>query len=346
MIIIAKGEIEKMRKIPLYVSLVAFILLSALLLTGCEDKVNPVSSQWRIWKDGDAVPGYVMTLAALGESRADVQAKAQMWDNYYALEVACALNTGHADDHVFVEGSELILALYISDASDTVWNGQNVIHLVWSDTDFETPDTVSIYDLVSNGKSAPTIDGDGNDEAWGEGVPETQLNIAGAIGDNGLREAYMVAVHDSTHIYFKLAWPDPTGTMSTQKDVWHFDGAVWNRSGEEDIVVFFFPTDTPPTDWETLGGGTIDSEDRLPGDGTLNVWGWRAGLTNPFGWADDLIATATELVGDAGTAVTETNYDPGKSYPPFVQDPSVEPSWGSNVLLEDEAIPFEDTIRP
>jgi hypothetical protein len=128
--------------------------------------------------------------------------------------------------------------------------------------------------------------------------------------------------------------------------MWHLDGATWTQQGEEDIVVFFFPTDQPPTDWETLGGATIDDQDLLPNDGTLNVWGWRAGLTNPLGWADDFLATTTELEGDAGTATAELNYDAGKFYPPYVQDPSVEPSQGSDILLESEAIPFEETIRP
>jgi hypothetical protein len=269
-----------------------------------------------------------------------------MWDNYYALELSCALDTGQPDDHVFLPDSSLVFAVVISDNSQTVWNGAPYLELVWSDTDFENPYAVSVYDLVANGRAAPTIDGDGNDEAWSGGVPETQLDIVALVGDNGLREAYLIAVHDSSHIYFKLAWPDPTSTMSLQRDMWHFDGSTWTQEGHDDMVVFFFPTDQPPTDWDSLGAATIDSIEGVPTDGSLNAWGWTAGLTNPLGYADDLLATPADLEGDAGTPVFDLNYDADKSYPPMVQDPGIEPSQGPDVLLRDEAIPFEETIRP
>jgi hypothetical protein len=339
-----KGALPEMKITPLFITPIAF-LLAGLLLSGCEDKFNPVSDSWRSWQNGDTVPGYV--LSEPSGSRADVRAKAQMWDNYYALELACPLNTGHPDDHVFLPGSELVFALYISNDSDSIWNGQHVIHLVWANTDYENADTVSVYDLVANGRAAPTIDGDGSDEAWSAGIPETQLAIASILGDNGLREAYLMAAYDSSHIYFKLAWPDPNSTMDMGKDLWHFDGRLsWTRKGEEDMAVFYFPTDQPPTGWESLGGATIDLMEMHPADGSLNVWEWMAGRTNPLGYADDLLATASELAGDAGTAVAEPNYDSAKSYPPYVQNPAVEPSAGAQALLESEAIPFEDTLRP
>lgn len=333
-----------MRKIPPFVVLAAFFSIGGLLIIGCSDKINPISPRWRTWKEGDTVPGYVLSEPTA--SRADVKAKAQMWDNYYALELASPLDTGQPDDHVFLPDSSLVFAVLISDNSQTVWNGAPFLQLVWSDTDFEDPYAVSVYDLVANGKAAPTIDGDGNDEAWGSGVPETQLDIIDLVGDNGLREAYLMAVHDGTHIYFKLAWPDPTGTMSLQRNMWRFDGSTWTQEGQDDMAVFFFPTDQPPTDWDSLGAATIDSIDGVPDDGSLNAWGWTAGLTNPLGYADDLLATPAELKGDAGTAAFRLNYEADKSYPPLVQNPAIEPSQGPDILLESEAIPFEETIRP
>ncbi len=333
-----------MKRSPLVAILMTFLLAAGMLMIACEDTINPVSDSWRSWENGDTVPGYV--LSEPSGSRADVRAKAQMWDNYYALELACALNTGHSDDNVFQVDTTLVFAVIISDNSQTVWNGAPLIHLVWSDTDLERPDTVSVYDLTANGRPAPTIDGDGSDETWASGIPETQLAIGALVGDNGLREAYLAAAYDSTHIYFKLAWPDPTSTMSLQRDMWHFDGRAWTQEGQDDMAVFFFPTDQPPSDWETMGAGTIDAEDGTTTDGILNAWGWTAGLTNPLGYADDLLATATELAGDAGTPVFHLNYDAAKSYPPQVQHPGIESSQGSDVLLENEAIPFEETIRP
>jgi hypothetical protein len=333
----------QMKRLPPLVIVMLCALLIGLLTAGCKDKINPVSASWRSWKAGDTVPGYV--LSEPSGSRADVRAKAQMWDNYYALELACALDTGHPDDHVFVPDSSLIFAVLISDNSQTVWNGAPWLELFWTDTDFEEPYAVSVYDLVANGKTAPAIDGDGGDEAW-SGAPETQLDIVPAAGDNGLREAYLVAAHDGAHIYFKLAWPDPTATMSRQRDMWRFDGSDWTQEGHDDMVVFFFPTDTPPADWDTLGAAVIDSVDGVPNDGSLNAWAWTAGLTNPVGYADDLLATPANLENDAGNAAFRLNYDADKSYPPWVQDPAIEPSQGPDILLDSEDIPFEDTIRP
>jgi hypothetical protein len=336
-----------MKKTPLLILPMFLALLSVLLIVGCSDKIYSVSPLWKTWQNGDTVPGYVLSCPS--GSRADVEAKAQMWDNYYALELASYLNTGHDDDHAFVVDQELAFALYISDASDSIWNGQHVIHLVWSDTDYDSPDTVSVYDLAANGRSAPVIDGDGADEAWNvsDGVPETQLEIAGVCGDNGLSEAYIVAVHDSTRIYFKLAWPDPNATVDMVKDMWYFDGQLtWTREGQEDMVVFLFPTEQAPAGWDELGGATYFPAANHPADGSVNVWRWCAGRTNPLGWADDLLATDSELHEDDGTGVFTDNCDPQKSYPPYVQHPAIEPSLGDEVLSASEAIPFEDTIKP
>jgi hypothetical protein len=334
-----------MQKISLLISFTALVLLATLLLGGCTDKDYPVSPVWKTWKNRDTVPGYILMHPS--GSRGNVRAKGQMWDDFWALEVGSYLNSGNEDDHVFAVGTDLVFALYISDASDSIWNGQNLIHLVWSDTDFESPDTVSVYDLVANEKPSPTIDGDGSDEAWTfGGMPETQLEITGIAGDNGLREAYIMAAHDGVRIYFKLAWPDPSGTVDMEKDLWRFDGHTWTQEGEEDMVLFFFPTDQPPTDWESLGGATIDPQEGHPADGTLNVWGWGAGRTNPLGRADDLLATETELQLDDGVGVANSNYDQEKSFPPYVQHPAIEASLGEKVLLAWEAVRYEDTVRP
>ena len=344
-LVLWKGVIGEMRKNPLLIASLALAILAALLTGGCTDKDYPVSPVWRTWKNGDTVPGYILMYPS--GSRGNVRAKGQMWDDFWALELGSYLNSGNEDDHVFTVGEEMVVALYISDASDSIWNGQHVIHLIWSDTDYDSPDTVSVYDLAANGKPAPTIDGDGSDEAWTfGGMPETQLEIAGVSGDNGLREAYLMAAHDGVKIYFKLAWPDPTGIEDKEKDMWHFDGQAWAQQVEEDIAMFFFPTEQAPIDWDVLGGATIDPEQGHPADGTLNVWAWGAGRTNPLGRADDLLATETGIQVDDGSGVASFNYDPEKSYPPHVQHPAIEPSLGEKVLLAWEAVRYEDTIKP
>jgi hypothetical protein len=98
-----------------------FLVTAGALMIGCEDKINPASDSWRTWENGDTVPGYVLSEPT--GSRADVHAKAQMWDNYYALELSCPLNTGNADDNVFRPDTSLVFAVLISDHSRTVWNG-------------------------------------------------------------------------------------------------------------------------------------------------------------------------------------------------------------------------------
>jgi len=344
-----------MKRIPLPISLMILTLMIPLLIAGCEDKVNPISPHWRTWKNGDTVPGYV--LAQPSGSRADVEAKAQMWDNYWALELAVDLNTGNNDDNIFTLGEDVVFSLYISNESNDIWNGVHLIHLVYKFPDYFpcewAPDTVSVFDLKAWDIESPTIDGDGSDVIWqtlqhNEVKWETKLEMSGVSGDNGLNEAFLIAAHDSSKIYFKLAWPDPNATADMAKDMWHYDGHTkWSRgSEEEDMVMFLFPTEQAPTDWEILGGATFFPGEEHPADGWVNVWRWHAGLTNPMGWADDLLATASGLEEDEGVSGYWENDDSAKFYPPFVQDPTIEPSSGWEVLLESEAIAFEETLRP
>lgn len=347
-----------MKRISLPISLMVSMLMIPMLMGGCKDKVSPISPQWRTWKKGDTVPGYV--LAEPTGSRADVRAKAQMWDNYWALELAIDLNTENQDDNIFTLGEDLVFALYISDGSGSTWNGDHLIHLVWMEDLYAlprtSPDTVEVFDLamlnaeIHPDVDSPTIDGHGDDDIWiglADADWETKLEISGVSGDNGLREAYIIAIHDSSKIYFKMAWPDPTSTMSTTKDMWQFDGhTAWSRgSQEEDMVTFLFPMEPAPIGWEIMGGATFFPADH-PSYGAVNIWRWHAGLTNPMGWADDLLATALGFEEDEGVSGYRENYNSAKSYPPFVQDPTIKPSQGPDVLLESEAIPFEETIRP
>jgi hypothetical protein len=65
-----------------------------------------------------------------------------------------------------------------------------------------------------------------------------------------------------------------------------------------------------------------------------------------MGYADDQFADATGRRGDGGEAVFTPNYAAGVSHPLWVQDPAISPSFGEEFLLREEAIPFEETLRP
>jgi hypothetical protein len=65
-----------------------------------------------------------------------------------------------------------------------------------------------------------------------------------------------------------------------------------------------------------------------------------------MGYADDRFADASGCRSDDGAAVFIENYSAGLGYPLWVQDPTIAPSFGEEFLLEEEAIPFEGTLRP
>jgi hypothetical protein len=112
------------------------------------------------------------------------------------------------------------------------------------------------------------------------------------------------------------------------------------------MVVFVFPTDNPPGSWSADGAAGFFPQPGYPPDGDVNVWLWAAGRTNPLGYADDQFATPAGLQPDAGDPLFAPNYETGVNHPLWVQDPRITPSLGESFLLREEAIEFEETLRP
>lgn len=309
------------------------VLIAGMLVLGCAEK--ELGPTFKTWRAGDTVPGYV--LREPSGSAADVEAKGELSDGWWKLEVSAPL-AGVQDDHLFELGTSLTFSLYLSNGDQM--DGKDVITLLW--TGQSGLDTLGVYDLAAHGLDAPVIDG-GRDAVW-DSTEFSLLDPEPVDGDAGIDSVYLHGAHDSTRIYFFLSWYD--GSADVKKDVWTFDGLQFGRSGHEDMVVFIYAATSPPPDWDSDGAGGFFPEPGYPSSGEVNVWLWGAGSTNPMGYADDRFADTSGCRGDGGEAVFTPNYAADVSYPLWVQDPAIPPSFGEEFLLEDEAVSFEETLRP
>lgn len=312
---------------------IVLVLTSVLITLGCKEK--ELGPTFKTWRAGDRVPGYVLDYPS--GSRADVKAKGSLSDGWWKLEVSAPL-TGQDDDHNFTIGTDIAFSLYVTDGADM--DGKNTLRLIWSGSSGN--DTLSVYDLAAHGLEPPVVDG-GRDGIW-DSTSYCLIDPEPIEGDAGIDTLYLHSAHDSTLIYFLLSWPD--GSLDVEKDMWWYDGHQFTRNGDEDIVVFIFPTDNPPTNWESEGGGEFFPDPGYPPDGEVNVWLWGAGRTNPLGYADDEFADSQGRRSDEGNQTFVPNYELDINHPLWVQDPRIPPSLGEDFLLEEEAIEFEETLRP
>lgn len=308
-------------------------LTAILIIVSCKDK--ELGPTFKVWRDGDRVPGYLLGYPS--GSRADVEAKGSFSDGWWKLEFLAPL-AGQEDDHTFRIGIPTTFSLYVSNGADL--DGKNILRFVWSGSSGN--DTLSVYDLAAHGLEPPVVDGE-RDGVW-DSTQYCLIDPEPIEGEAGIDTLYLHSAHDSTYVYFLLSWPD--GSADVVKDMWWYDGREFTQSGEEDMVVFIFATDNSPTDWDDLGGGIFFPNPGYPPDGEVNIWLWGAGRTNPMGYADDEFANSMGWRQDTGDPIFIPNYVPNMNHPGWVQDPRISPTLGEDFLLEEEAIPFEKTLRP
>ncbi|MFA5088698.1 MAG: ethylbenzene dehydrogenase-related protein [Candidatus Omnitrophota bacterium] len=164
--------------------------------------------------------------------------------------------------------------------------------------------------VAQRAELAPVIDGSGTDEVWA-GVREystydrvAQINII------------LKAVYTDTEIFFLVSYPD-TDKSDTHKS-WKWDEATqMYKTGpdREDTFIFKWNMEVHAVDL------SLKSDDSYAAD----IWFWKAGRSNPAGYADDkmdrvssvLIPKSTLLLsgsgknmymireGDSGTAASE-----------------------------------------
>jgi len=147
-------------------------------------------------------------------------------------------------------------------------------------------------------ETPPRIDGDDGDiDEWGIGddLYESHIPLNYTVGeDNGINEVLIRCVYDQDNIYFFLTWAEPAGDQSAENRnyrEWVIDEVTpdftISRSGSEDRLWMMFPADDSfvPGETDVLLGTGLDNAS-IP-DMRVDVWDWRAALTDLVGFADD-----------------------------------------------------------
>jgi hypothetical protein len=121
-------------------------------------------------------------------------------------------------------------------------------------------------------KVAPTVDGVAAEAVWDAVVP---FRIE-AKGQTGTVTVTCQAVHDGSNIYLALSWPDQTKSDKHKPWVWNGAKGEYESSSklEDCIAIQIAEKDIPAC--MTAGR-----------DYQADLWQWRAGRTDPVGFAED-----------------------------------------------------------
>lgn len=134
-------------------------------------------------------------------------------------------------------------------------------------------------------KEPITIDGLANEPAW-QKTPHLKTNVrSGSIGDI---EATLHALYDDDYFYLHVEWPDPT--MSASKNQWLRTDEGWSKGNDEDRFSIIWNIDDSVKGFNIAGCAMLCHGDRMftnDADERADVWHWKAGRTNPVGYADD-----------------------------------------------------------
>ncbi|MEW6088634.1 MAG: ethylbenzene dehydrogenase-related protein [bacterium] len=131
-------------------------------------------------------------------------------------------------------------------------------------------DTV-IYSYETN--LPPVIDGKDSDKAW-ELIPFVNISLSGRLE---MQNIQVKSIYTKKEIFFIFKWQDTTNNYTHRLWAWDKNRKTYfeNASREDRLVIKF----------------SLNSNFSLcPEDGInsiADVWDWRAGLTNPSGYADD-----------------------------------------------------------
>jgi len=119
---------------------------------------------------------------------------------------------------------------------------------------------------------APTIDGQGDDDAWLNGQ-EVSLKDAVVDTTHSLR-----CLYDDDRIYLKARYTDGTENRTHKTSVWSQESSDYskNKDREDTLVIKWNMHDN-------TGDISINSDTPYKAD----VWYWKAFRTDPLGYADD-----------------------------------------------------------
>lgn len=154
--------------------------------------------------------------------------------------------------------------------------------------------------------SAPKLDGNGNDPQW------KKAKILKVIAVDG-PEIFLQSVYTNDELFFFIQWED--STKSIRPDQWVFDGAKWSVlkelrwededpwDADNDMLGFQWPVNDSIKGFDEKGCRKIchapEKEDKMYTnnlDEKTDIWLWKAGLTNPLGYADSYYLDNTNIL--------------------------------------------------
>lgn len=124
--------------------------------------------------------------------------------------------------------------------------------------------------------TAPVVDGDGSDTVWRAAHPMTVTDRVAGI------PIELTVLYDAQDIYLRAVFPDPQEDRSHKGYIWD-PGAGRYRTGpsREDTLVLKWAMDPAVSDL------SLQTEQSYRAD----IWYWKAGRTDPVGYADDKYQT-------------------------------------------------------
>ncbi len=145
----------------------------------------------------------------------------------------------------------------------------------------EGPSTI----LSAHQTTAPVFIDGVAEPAW-EHASELVVNVKD--GSIGAVNVTLMALYDQQYLYILASWSDPTESVG--KDIWAFTGKNWTVSGDEDRFAIFWNIDDSISGFNIAGCAMLCHGDRMhtnaPGE-KGDLWQWKAGRTNPVGYAED-----------------------------------------------------------
>jgi len=176
--------------------------------------------------------------------------------------------------------------------------------VVWMGNVHEPPDVVALDSETSHRSTAQCHHGPSSSEP----VP-----------------VRLQALYSPSEIFILAQWRDPT--LDEGVGSWEMGDGGWAVNPDADDGIAFLwgqPGDSGfrcqntchMVDVDVYDGGTqIRMKMKNPGKGILDLWRWRAGVTAPFGAADDMLIDHDGKRGDEGQIIPAVNRNEGENGP-------------------------------
>jgi len=142
----------------------------------------------------------------------------------------------------------------------------------------------------------PTLDGeDGDIDEWGDGndIYESRIALDETVGnDIGTGEVLVRCAYDAENVYFFFTWSEAGVTEENRNfEEWEITSTpefTYTTVGSEDRLWILFPEDSDfePSENDVLLADGLDNAS-LSVSGRVDVWDWRASLTDLVGFVDD-----------------------------------------------------------